>query len=219
MKSFTAFPRTEENLRKLIKTVDRDRLKKELFPACSFLAHQCFGVCCSFKVAVTTEEALTLNTIVKDNAAYFKQVCHTLPPVLVRIDRLSRQRYLARRRRGFRELNRIIVALRSDPGRQRLATFKDLFSFMHVCVFSMKDGGCSLQRLALEKGQHKWYFKPINCWKFPLTIRDGVLTMPKVSNYVRLPCSFGASYPAINELQEELSFLGKIVGREIMGTP
>jgi hypothetical protein len=213
--NLTAFPRTEQRLREMIKTVDMDRIKKEVFPACSFLSAQCFGVCCSFKVAVTNEEAETLKAIVKENTAFFRHaICH-IPDEIIKTGTKLGQRYLTRRKRDFKELNRIIYALISDGKRNKIATLKDFFSFLHVCAFSMKDGGCSLQRLALEKGLHKWYYKPINCWKFPLTIRDGILTMPKVSNYVRLPCSYQAKNTAITELHEELSFLGKIIGREI----
>jgi hypothetical protein len=215
-KNLTAFPRTEQRLRDLITTVDIERLRKEVSPACSFLSEKCFGVCCSFKVAVTTEEAETLKAIVKENAAFFRRaICH-IPDEIVKTDAKKGRRYLTRRKRDFKELNRIIYALISDGKRNKVATVKDFFSFLHVCAFSMKDGGCSLQRLALEKGLHKWYYKPINCWKFPLTIREGVLTMPKVSNYVRLPCSYDAKNAAIAELREELSFLGSILGREIV---
>jgi hypothetical protein len=213
--NLTAFPKTEANLRELIKTIDSDRLKKDIFPSCSFVNDKCFGVCCSFKVAVTGEEAQTLSLLARDNKNYFERAgCH-IPKEITKKHAITGQRYLARRRRGFKELNRIIYSVITDSTRSKTATMRDLFSFLHVCIFSMRDGGCSLQRLALEKGLHKWYYKPINCWKFPLTVRSGSLTIPQMANYVRLPCSYGKKSSAMIDLREELSFLGKIIGREI----
>ena len=45
------------------------------------------------------------------------------------------------------------------------------------CTFLDKDGLCSLQKLALKEGEHKWKYKPLYCILFPLTIYDGVLTV------------------------------------------
>jgi Fe-S-cluster containining protein len=45
------------------------------------------------------------------------------------------------------------------------------------CTFLDKDGLCTLQKLGLSKGMHKWAYKPIYCVLFPLTIYQGALTV------------------------------------------
>jgi hypothetical protein len=45
------------------------------------------------------------------------------------------------------------------------------------CTFLDKHGLCTLQKLGLSKGIHKWTFKPIYCVLFPLTIYQGALTV------------------------------------------
>jgi len=45
------------------------------------------------------------------------------------------------------------------------------------CVFLDKDGLCTLQKLAIGEGVHKWTYKPIYCILYPLTIYEGALTI------------------------------------------
>lgn len=45
------------------------------------------------------------------------------------------------------------------------------------CAFLDKHGLCTLQKLALSKGLHKWAYKPIFCVLFPLTVYQGALTV------------------------------------------
>jgi len=47
----------------------------------------------------------------------------------------------------------------------------------HKCVFLDKNGLCSLQKLAIKEGKHKWKYKPLYCILFPLTIFEGMLTI------------------------------------------
>lgn len=49
--------------------------------------------------------------------------------------------------------------------------------YNHKCVFLDKSGLCSLQKLAMLEGEHKWKYKPLYCILFPLTIFEGVLTI------------------------------------------
>ena len=46
------------------------------------------------------------------------------------------------------------------------------------CVFSEADGKCSLQTLAVKLGKHKWAYKPMGCWLFPLGAENGKLIAP-----------------------------------------
>ena len=45
------------------------------------------------------------------------------------------------------------------------------------CVFLDKNGLCSLQKIAIQEGEHKWKYKPLYCILFPLTIFEGTLTI------------------------------------------
>ena len=45
------------------------------------------------------------------------------------------------------------------------------------CTFLDKNGLCTLQKLAMIEGEHKWKYKPIYCILFPLTIFEGALTI------------------------------------------
>ena len=45
--------------------------------------------------------------------------------------------------------------------------------FNHTrCVFALKDGACSLQKLAITQGMDSWAYKPSGCWMHPLRISD-----------------------------------------------
>lgn len=45
------------------------------------------------------------------------------------------------------------------------------------CSFLDKDGLCTLQKLAVQEGKHKWEYKPQYCILFPLTIYENTLTI------------------------------------------
>jgi len=45
------------------------------------------------------------------------------------------------------------------------------------CTFLDKDGLCTLQKIAMQKGEYKWKYKPLYCILFPLTTYEGVLTI------------------------------------------
>lgn len=47
----------------------------------------------------------------------------------------------------------------------------------HKCTFLDKNGLCSLQKLAILEGVHKWKYKPQYCILFPLTVFEGALTI------------------------------------------
>lgn len=45
------------------------------------------------------------------------------------------------------------------------------------CVFLDKQGFCTLQKMAMERGEYKWKYKPLYCILFPLVIYEGALTV------------------------------------------
>lgn len=46
------------------------------------------------------------------------------------------------------------------------------------CVMADDEGKCSLQTLAVGLGRHKWTFKPMGCWLYPLGLEEGKLIAP-----------------------------------------
>lgn len=62
------------------------------------------------------------------------------------------------------------------------------------CVFAEADGKCSLQTLAVARGKHKWAYKPMGCWLFPLT-SDGQDIVPPPRNRAQDPNNIGRRYP------------------------
>lgn len=72
--TFTAFPKTEQNLKEFIAHIDVERFKKYPIPACSFHFKDCLGMCCSLRVAVTQEEAGVLARLAKERARDFEKM-------------------------------------------------------------------------------------------------------------------------------------------------
>src|SRR5262249_44199835 len=62
------------------------------------------------------------------------------------------------------------------------------------CVFCLEDHKCSLQVLAVERGLHKWTYKPKACWMFPLRIKDGHPCPPPAADEPD-PDNLGEEYP------------------------
>jgi len=54
------------------------------------------------------------------------------------------------------------------------------------CTFLDKNGLCTLQKIAMKEGEHKWKYKPLYCILFPLTTYEGVLTID-IEHIDRLP--------------------------------
>lgn len=51
--------------------------------------------------------------------------------------------------------------------------------FKHTkCVFGDDLGRCTLQTLAVKLGKHKWKYKPMGCWLFPLESDEKGLVAP-----------------------------------------
>jgi hypothetical protein len=48
------------------------------------------------------------------------------------------------------------------------------------CVFAQPDGRCSLQLLAVARGEHPWALKPRACWLHPLRVGPDGLRPPPV---------------------------------------
>jgi len=47
----------------------------------------------------------------------------------------------------------------------------------HKCSFLDKNGLCTLQKLAMIEGEHKWKYKPLYCILFPFVVFEGTFTI------------------------------------------
>ncbi len=93
------------------------------------------------------------------------------------------------------------------------------------CVFSTDDHQCSLQVAAIGVGVHKWTFKPLTCWLFPLTLHNGEI-VPLASEWRKNPShvSEGLILPCENHhpegdpwqevFQEEIRYFEKFGKRD-----
>ena len=67
--------------------------------------------------------------------------------------------------------------------------------FKHTrCAFTEADGKCGLQTLAVAHGKHKWDYKPMGCWLFPLSGDNKGLVAPPRSR-AKDPNNLGKHYP------------------------
>jgi hypothetical protein len=67
------------------------------------------------------------------------------------------------------------------------------------CVFTEADGKCSLQTLAVKQGVHKWKYKPMGCWLFPLMSDDKGLVAPPRTRRDD-PNNLGKEYPGFSTI-------------------
>jgi len=211
----TAFPETEERLRELIRAVDRDRFETYRRVSCASLFHQCHGICCSLKVAVTREEIDVLRRLREERISLFQELGIDTKKDIVVVDSETKIKCLSKKRRPFSELNKIIhgFLIRENRPNINFGLLKDL---LYACIFLLKDGTCALQRISECLGPHKWFYKPINCWKYPLGIAEGKLILPDPTDNRHFPCHCGEGLPARETLGEELAFLSRILHRDLL---
>jgi hypothetical protein len=62
------------------------------------------------------------------------------------------------------------------------------------CVFAREDHLCSLEVAARSAGLHRWTFKPLACWLFPLRLKDSQLVPPPLPDS-RDPDYIDEAYP------------------------
>jgi hypothetical protein len=216
--SLTAFPHEESRLREDLAcaTLDHASLRRPL-QHCD-LAH-CQGMCCYDGIYVEDEVATVLEALAVAEAPFFHALGVDLPEQVI----------VEGTWKGLVAGKKTAVAPRS------LSTQVDGYpSHFHdtACVFLVADGRCSLQMLGVARGKHKWYYKPFGCWLHPLSTERGSggrIALDDVeSDPFRLDDYEGfvsATFcgrevdqgtPAATILEEELQFLGGILGRELM---
>ncbi|HSB69029.1 MAG TPA: hypothetical protein VLT62_06830 [Candidatus Methylomirabilis sp.] len=179
----------------------------------------CRGMCCYDGVYVSPESAAVIARLAVERADFFAGLGLQLPPrVIVEGGWVWKTGGLktAVSPRAFS------AAVRGYPSH-----FNDT-----ACVFLTGDGLCSLQLLSQHQGRHPWYYKPVKCWMHPITLKgdeEGTLILhdertdpyrfPGYAGFVSQifcgrTCQGGK--PASAVLVDELGFLSRIVGRDLL---
>ena len=216
--SLTAFPDDE---RTLLRRMAGGRVEAQSFrrPVSRCDISTCRGMCCYDGVYVSQDSARVIERVAKEHAGFFTSLGLQLPEEVIV------EGNWPRKTGGLKTA----VAPRAFSG--TVAGFPPHFKDT-ACVFLTGDGRCSLQMLSVHLGRHSWYYKPVKCWMHPITLEgeEGavlVLHSDRTDPY-RFPgydgfvsrifcgrtCPGGA--PASVVLAEELAFLSRIVGRDLL---
>ena len=135
---------------------------------------------------------------------------------VINFNRNTNRNYLVKKKRSFAQLNKIIHNLITQEKKLFLSPIRVLREFFYACVFLTDDGLCAMQKLSEHEGLGKWYYKPINCWKYPLGISEGCLVLADKQHNPHFPCNRCQTVPAYEGLKEELAFMGNIIGQDIL---
>ena len=132
----------------------------------------CQGICCSDGAFLQPGEERLIHRLVKKHPGHF----HKLP-----VDYIHDGEWEGNTGRK--------TATLGFQYRQKPEHFADT-----RCVFTEADGKCSLQTLAVKLGKHKWEYKPMGCWLFPLGAENGKLIAPPLGRRDD-PNNLGKRYP------------------------
>jgi len=216
--SLTAFPDDEATLRRRMigGSVDAASFQR---PVKRCQISTCRGMCCYDGVYVGQEAAAVIERVAGEHAGFFAGLDLRLPAqVIVEGD-------WAWKRGGLK------TAVTHRPFSTTVEGFPSHFTDT-ACVFLAADGRCSLQLLSMHLGRHPWYYKPVKCWQHPMTLegethavlrlhsdRSDPFRFPGYDGFVsRIFCGRTSSegVPAAVVLADELQFLSRIVGRDLL---
>jgi hypothetical protein len=212
----TAFPETEKWLRDTCADAELD-IAAFRRPLARCDLSDCRGMCCYDGVYVHRNTAEILQQISQARRSEFQENGIRLPAEVI-TEGVWRD--------GSSGLKTV-----TKPTRFR-GTVRDFPSHFDdtSCVFHMDDGKCSLQILGVKDGQHPWFYKPLTCWLFPISISPERITVyDEATDPYRYPdydgfasrtfCGRTADQgrPAYEVLQPELKLLGRILGRNLAG--
>lgn len=116
------------------------------------------------------------------------------------------------------------TATRPSDAPERALDFPDHFPKTR-CVFLDATHRCAWQRLALDRSEPPWFYKPVSCWMFPISLVPGARPRLTVAGEPHDPQDFATNTPcgrlqieqgrpAHETLREELRLLGEIAGRD-----
>ena len=175
----------------------------------------CHGVCCHDGVPVDDDTARTIETLARTRASDFSEMGLSIPREVI----VENQWQGAVSKK---------TAVRAFPFRSLVAGYPSHFPET-ACVFLLGDGRCGLQVLAQGDDKHPWYYKPFACWLHPIKITGAAIHLydetsdpnryPDYDGFVcRTFCGRTAEdgCAAADLLQEELRYLGWILGRDLL---
>jgi hypothetical protein len=210
----TAFKASQNALRERLASaqIRYDEFQRKL-KRCSLST--CRGRCCYDGASVDEQTAAQVEKLVEERRPAFAEMGLNLPEKVIEKS----------------EWNGVVglkTATRSFPYRSLVKDYPAHFNET-ACVFLLDDGRCGLQILSEQEGKHRWYYKPFTCWLQPIKLsNDGVRLYDEHSdpnilpNYngfvVRTHCGRTEldGLPAIEVLKEELMYLGKLLGRDLL---
>jgi hypothetical protein len=179
----------------------------------------CRGMCCHDGVYVSRGSAAVIERVATAHAEFFARLGLRLPL------RVIVEGNWPWKPGGLK------TALAHRAFSQTVAGFPSHFTDT-ACVFLTSDGRCALQLLSAHLGRHPWYYKPVKCWMHPITLegdaqavlflhdaRTDPYRFPGYDGFVSRifcgrTCPGGA--PASAVLADELTFLSRIVGRDLV---
>lgn len=179
----------------------------------------CRGMCCYDGVYVSRETAAVIRRVAKEHAEFFAGRGLRLPKeVIVEGD-------WTWKRGGLK------TACTPRDFSGTVEGFPPHFTNT-ACVFLTADGRCSLQLLSVHLGRHPWYYKPVKCWMHPITLEGDehavLLLHSEQTDPYRIPGYDGfvsqifcgrtcrGASPASAVLADELTFLSRITGRDLL---
>jgi hypothetical protein len=176
-------------------------------------------MCCYDGVYVSRESAVVIERVAREQAEFFAGLGLRLP------ERVIVEGHWPWKKGGLK------TAVTPRAFSETVEGFPPHFNNT-ACVFLTEDGRCSLQLLSTHLGRHPWYYKPVKCWMHPITLEGeesvALLLHSDRTDPYRFPgydgfvsrifcgrtCPGGA--PAAVVLAEELAFLSRIVGRDLL---
>ena len=157
-KPITGNVRSEEKYRELCRTARIEKKSLELkLRVCEFSS--CKGQCCSQGVYLDEGEALDLQDILRTKNEELIQIGIADPGKCIVQEEYPEVGLVNRTALKPREFSKMVP--------QFPAQFPDT-----CCSLLLEDGRCALQALAVKEGKHKWFYKPIGCWLYPLMLDE-----------------------------------------------
>jgi len=181
------------------------------------LGKGCTAACCAKGASMPAREAERIAKFVKAHPGHFRHAMRVDRPI-VPLDTLGKPglwqtEVVTPAGVGKRGLYRAVFEGRSITTKDNAGS---------ACVFLLPDCRCSLQVAAEKLGLHKWEYKPIVCWLFPLKsiiVEEkngcryyGLVHAGSVeSQHAGYPCSRvdPAGRPARELLKEEIDYYRK----------
>ena len=216
--SLTGYPLSEKRLRQNLSKVVLDlKAFEQKLIRCELSS--CRGMCCYDGVYVDEDAASAIQKLAEEEADFFEGLGLNLPEHVII-------------KGTWEGLSGLKTAVREHPFSAEISDYPAHFNNTS-CVFRLQDGRCSLQLLSVERGFHRWYFKPFSCWLHPIHIsyKAGI---PRINLYSRetdpnhlenydgfvSKTKCGAvrecGEKAHQVLREELEYLGKITDQDLL---